>query len=126
MVLCECHERFLESSEMSFFNFKQDANLLARVEVLETRVAVLEGTLRQARNALALHDGMLQALITDKKTNDSRRDFEKAAKLERQREYARKYYHANKEAIKAKKREKRPVVSPNQLELPDMAVGGTS
>jgi hypothetical protein len=111
---------------MSFFNFKQDANLLARVEVLETRVAVLEGTLRQARNALALHDGMLQALITDKKTNDSRRDFEKAAKLERQREYARKYYHANKEAIKAKKREKRPVVSPNQLELPDMAVGGTS
>lgn len=126
MVLCECHERFLENSEMSFFNFKQDANLLARVEVLETRVAVLEGTLRQARNALALHDGMLQALITDKKANDSREDFEKAAKLERQREYARKYYHANKEAIKAKKRGSRSVVSPNQLELPDMAVGGTS
>jgi hypothetical protein len=77
---------------------------------------------------------MLQALILDKKANDSRDEFEKAAKigslmeegLERQREYARKYYAANKEAIKAKKREKRPVVSPNQLELPDRAVGGTS
>ena len=126
MVSCAGREGFLENSEMSFFNFKQDANLLARVEVLETRVAVLEGTLRQARNTVAVHQGMLQALITDKKANDSREDFEKSAKLERQREYARKYYHANKEAIKAKKREKRPVVSPNQLEMPDMAVGGTS
>jgi hypothetical protein len=126
MVLCECHEGFLEISEMNIFNFKKDANLLARIEVLETRVAVLEGTLRQARNTVAVHEGMLQALILDKKANDSRDEFEKAAKKERQREYARKYYAANKEAIKAKKRDKRPVVSPNQLELPDRAVGGTS
>ena len=117
---------------MSFFNFKQDANLLARVEVLETRVAVLEGTLRQARNTVAVHQGMLQALITDKKANDSKDEFERAARLARQREYARKYYHANKEAIKAKKRDKQlmngqtTVVNPNHLELPDMAVGGTS
>jgi hypothetical protein len=112
---------------MSVFNFlKQDANLLARIEVLETRLSILEGTSRQARNTVAVHQGMLQALITDKKANDSRGEFEKAAKEVRQREYARKYYAANKEAIKAKKREKRPVVSPNQLELPDMAVGGTS
>lgn len=112
---------------MSVFNFlKQDANLLARIEVLETRVAILEGMLRQAKNTMAVYDGMLQALIIDKKANDSKGEFEKASKLERQRAYARKYYEANKEAIKAKKRGSRPVVSPNQLELPDMAVGGTS
>jgi hypothetical protein len=112
MVLCECRERFLEDSEMSFFNFKQDANLLARVEVLETRVAVLEG--------------MVRALTVDKNTDDFVRKNKHTVRLELQREYARKYYHANKEAIKAKKREKRPVVSPNQLGMPDMAVGGTS
>jgi len=112
---------------MSVFNFlKQDANLLARIEVLETRLSILEGTLRQARNTVAVHEGMLQALILDKRANDSRGDFEKAAKEERQREYARKYYAANKEAIKAKKREKRPSGHPDQLELSDMAVGGTS
>jgi len=127
MVSCAGREGFLEVSEMSVFNFlKQDANLLARIEVLETRVAILEGTLRQVKNGVAVHDGMLQALIIDKKANDSKGELEKASKLERQRAYARKYYAANKEAIKAKKREKRPVVSPNQLELPDMAVGGTS
>jgi len=112
---------------MSVFNFlKQDANLLARIEVLETRFAVLEGMLRQVRNTVAVHEGMLQALIIDKKANDSKGEFEKAAKEERQRAYARKYYAANKEAIKAKKRGSRPVVSPSQLELSDMAVGGTS
>jgi hypothetical protein len=115
MVSCAGRGGFLEISEMSVFNFlKQDANLLARIEVLETRLSILEGTLRQARNTVAVHQGMLQALILDKKANDSRDEFEKAAKigslmeegLERQREYARKYYAANKEAIKERKRTK--------------------
>lgn len=113
MVSCAGREGFLEVSEMSVFNFlKQDANLLARIEVLETRVAVLEG--------------MVRSLTVDKNTDDFVRKNKHIVRLELQREYARKYYAANKEAIKAKKREKRPVVSPNQLKLPDMAVGGTS
>ena len=68
----------------------------------------------------------LQSLAKSGIVVHAKGEFEKAAKEERQRAYARKYYAANKEAIKAKKREKRPVVSPDQLELPDMAVGGTS
>lgn len=98
---------------MSVFNFlKQDANLLARVEVLETRVAVLEGTVR--------------ALTINKNVDDFIKENKHTVNLELRREYARKYYQANKEAIKAKRRDKRPVVSPDQLGLPDMAVGGTS
>jgi len=98
---------------MSVFNFlKQDANLLARVEVLETRVAVLEG--------------MVRALTIDKNVDNFIEENKRTVSLELRREYARKYYQANKEAIKAKKREKRPVVSPNQLGLSEMAVGGTS
>jgi hypothetical protein len=96
---------------MNIFSFKKDAHLLARIEVLETRVAILEG--------------MVRALTVDKKANDAKDEFDKEYKLLRQREYARKYYEANKEAIKAKKRDKRPLVSPDQLELPEMAVGGT-
>lgn len=111
---------------MSIFSFKQDANLLARIEVLESRVAILEGMVTRLKNGVYLHDGMLEGLISHKKANDSMDEQNKALKLERQRAYARKYYEANKEAIKAKKREKRPVVSPDQMELPDMAVGGTS
>ena len=76
---------------MSVFNFlKQDANLLARIEVLETRVAILEGLAR--------------SLTVDKKTNESMDKQDRAFKLERQRAYARKYYAVNKEAIKARKR----------------------
>lgn len=98
---------------MSVFNFlKQDANLLARIEVLETRLAVL--------------DGMVRSLTVERLDKISMESRDRAIKEERQRAYARKYYEANKEAIKAKKREKRPVVSPDQLELPSMAVGGTA
>lgn len=117
---------------MSFLGFAREANVLARIEVLETRIAVLEGTLRQVRNAVAIHEGTLQALVLDKKANDTKEYFQKEAKQYRQREYARKYYQANKEAIKARKRGKRTVngqttvVNPNQLELPEMAVGGTA
>lgn len=75
---------------MNIFSFKQDANLLARIEVLETRVAVL--------------DGMVRSLTVDKKANESMDKQDRAFKLERQRAYARKYYAANKEAIKARKR----------------------
>jgi hypothetical protein len=113
MVSCAGREGFLEVSEMSVFNFlKQDANLLARVEVLETRVAILEG--------------MVRSLTIDKNVDDFIKENKQTVNLELRREYARKYYQANKEAIKARKRDKRPVVSPNQLELPSMAVGGTS
>ena len=111
MVSCAGRERFLEDSEMSIFSFRQDANLLARIEILETRVAILEG--------------MVRALTVDKKANNAKDEFDKEYKLLRQREYARRYYHANKEAIKAKKRGSRPVVSPDQLKLPEMAAGGT-
>ena len=97
---------------MSIFSFKQDANLLARIEVLETRLAIL--------------DGMVRSLTIDRNVDDFIKENKHTVSLELRREYARNYYQANKEAIKAKKREKRPVVSPDQLELPDMAVGGTS
>jgi hypothetical protein len=66
MVSCAGREGFLEVSEMSVFNFlKQDANLLARIEVLETRVAILEGTLDQLKNGVAVASmGCWQALIS--------------------------------------------------------------
>lgn len=78
---------------MSVFNFlKQDANLLARIEVLETRFAVL--------------DGKVRALTVDKKSSELMDKQNRAFKLERQRAYARKYYAANKEVIKERKRTK--------------------
>ena len=97
---------------MSIFNFKKDDNLLARVEVLESRLAVL--------------DGMVRALTINKNVDDFIKENKHTVSLALRREYARKYYAANKEAIKAKKRGSRSVVSPDQLELPHIKVGGTS
>jgi hypothetical protein len=92
MVSCAGREGFLEISEMNIFSFKQDANLLARIEVLETRVAILEG--------------MVRSLMVDKKSSELMDKQNRAFKLERQRAYARKYYAANKEVIKERKRTK--------------------
>jgi len=130
MVLCAGREGFLEVSEMNFFKFGAEKtenifDIFARADVLEVlqkRVAALE-------SQAAIMDGMTMGLLDRIRNNEDKEKLEseekKAARAERQRTYARKYYAENSEKIKAKKREKlisdkQHLVNPDQMELPEI------
>lgn len=117
---------------MSFFKFgaEKTENIFARADVLEllqNRVAALE-------SQAAILDGMTMGLLERIRNNEDKdkleADAKQAARAERQRLYARKYYAENSEEIKAKKREKsiseksisekQPEVNPDQMELPEV------